>query len=133
MLEPMPRGRRIAYALGAAGWQISDRIVIAIGIYFYLPPGDTNLVPQLSDKIFLGVLTAYSLARLLGGIVDSLADPLVGYASDRSCSRLGRRRLFMLVGVVPIVAAPACCWWVPSRPPSVSSPRSSTPATPSAR
>lgn len=113
MLEPMPRGRRIAYALGAAGWQISDRIVVAIGIYFYLPPGDTDLVPQLSDEIFLGVLTAYGLARLLGGIVDSLADPLVGYASDRSRSRLGRRRLFLLVGVVPMVAAPALLFWPP--------------------
>lgn len=116
MPVPMPRGRRIAYALGAAGWQISDRIVVAIGIYFYLPPGDTDLVPRLSDEIFLGVLTAYGLARLLGGLVDSLADPLVGYASDRSRSPLGRRRLFLLIGVVPMVAVPALLFWPAGEP-----------------
>lgn len=116
MPEPMPLGRRIAYAVGAAGWQISDRIVVAIGIYFYLPPADVDLVPQLSDEIFLGVLTAYGLARLLGGIVDSLADPFVGYGSDRSRSRLGRRRFYLIIGVVPMTVVPALLFWPAGSP-----------------
>jgi GPH family glycoside/pentoside/hexuronide:cation symporter len=90
--------------------------VVAIGIYYYLPPGDTDLVPQLSDGVFLGVLTAYGLARLIGGVIDSLADPIVGWASDRSRSRLGRRRAFLVYGTVPMVLAPLLLFWPPGEP-----------------
>jgi GPH family glycoside/pentoside/hexuronide:cation symporter len=116
MPERMSGGRLLAYALGACGWQITDRIVVAICIYYYLPPGDTDLVQQLPDGVFLGVLTAYGLARLIGGLVDSLADPLVGWASDRSRSRLGRRRVFLVGGVAPMVGAPVLLFWPPGEP-----------------
>lgn len=108
--------RRIAYALGAAGFQITDRIVVAIAIFYYLPPGDSDLVPQVGSKRFLGVLTAFGAARLLGGLVDSLADPVVGWASDRSRSRFGRRRVFLLAGVGPMVLAPVLLFFPPGDP-----------------
>jgi GPH family glycoside/pentoside/hexuronide:cation symporter len=108
--------RRIAYALGAAGFQITDRIVVAIAIFYYLPPGDSDLLPQVSETRLLGVLTAFGAARLLGGLVDSLADPLVGWASDRSRSRLGRRRVFLLVGVGPMALAPVLLFFPPGAP-----------------
>jgi GPH family glycoside/pentoside/hexuronide:cation symporter len=108
--------RRLAYALGGAGFQITDRIVVAIAIFYYLPPGNADLVPQVSQATFLGVLTAFGAARLLGGVVDSLADPVVGWASDRSRSRHGRRRLFLMLGVGPMVAAPALLFFPPGEP-----------------
>ncbi len=116
MAERMSAGRRLAYALGSPGFMISDRIVIAIAFYFYLPPSGRGLVPQLSQEIFLGVFTAWGLARLLGGLVDSLADPFVGFGSDRSRSPLGRRRSFMLAGIVPMAAAPVLLFWPPGGP-----------------
>lgn len=111
--------RRFAYALGAAGFQITDRIVVAIAIFYYLPPGDSDLVPQVGTEQFLGVLTAFGAARLLGGLIDSLADPLVGWASDRSRSRFGRRRVFLLAGVGPMVLAPVLLFFPPGAPGSL--------------
>jgi len=138
--ERLSLRRRLAYALGAPGFQITDRIVVAIAIFYYLPPGDSDLVPQVSEATFLGVLTTFGAARLLGGLVDSLADPLVGWASDRSRSRLGRRRVFLLAGVGPMVLAPVLLFFPPGAPGSganftyfqigvVSSPERSCPRT----
>ncbi len=91
-------------------------MVTSIGIYFYLPPEGAGLPTLVSEEIFLGVLTAYGLARLIGGIVDSLADPLVGHYSDRSTSKLGRRRIFLIAGIVPMVGCPALLFFPPGEP-----------------
>ncbi len=106
----------VLFIMGAPGWQITATIVISIGIYFYLPPEGAGLQAQVSEEIFLGVLTAYGLARLIGGFVDSLADPLIGHFSDRSRSRLGRRRVFLIFGVVPMVVTPALLFFPPGEP-----------------
>jgi GPH family glycoside/pentoside/hexuronide:cation symporter len=112
----MPLARRVAYALGNAGFMIPDRIVLTVAFYYYLPPAGRGLEPQLPDGMFLGVLTAWGFARLLGGAVDSLADPIVGFLSDRSRSRLGRRRSFMLAGLAPMALAPVALFWPPGEP-----------------
>lgn len=112
----MSSARRLAYALGVGGYQIGDRVVIAIALYYYLPPPDRGLVPQVSQEIFLGVLTAFGAAMLVGRIFDSIADPLVGYSSDRSRSRLGRRRSFLIYGIVPMLVLPALLFWPPGVP-----------------
>jgi len=95
---------------------VTSAVVSSIGIYFYLPPEGAGLETQVSEEIFLGVLTAYGLARLIGGVVDSLADPIVGHLSDRSTSKLGRRRLFLIVGIVPMVFCPALLFFPPGEP-----------------
>ena len=115
----MPRGRRLLYALGHPGFLISDRIVVTIAFYFYLPPAGRGLEPVLSERIFLGVLTTWGVARLLGGIVDSLADPFVGWGSDRSRSRFGRRRSYLMLGAAPMCLLPAAVFWPPGPPGSV--------------
>jgi len=113
MSQTMSLGRKLAYCLGGPGQQITEMIVVSIGIYFYLPPESSGLEPQLSEEIFLGFLTTYGLARLIGGLFDSLADPFVGHWSDRSRSRLGRRRVFLVWGILPMVAAPALLFYPP--------------------
>ena len=109
----MSSARRLAYALGVGGYQISDRVVIVIALYYYLPPPGVGLQAQVSQEIFLGVLTAFGVAMLVGRIFDSVSDPLVGYSSDRSRSRLGRRRGFLIYGIVPMVVLPALLFWPP--------------------
>ena len=110
----------ILFVIGSPGWQITASIVVSIGIYFYLPPEGAGLPVLVSEEIFLGVLTAYGLARLIGGVVDSLADPFVGHYSDRSRSPRGRRRLFLIVGIVPMVAIPGLLFFPPGEPGSFS-------------
>ena len=116
MPQPMPLARRILYALGSSGFQLTDRIVVVVAIYFYLPPEGRGLETQVSQDLFLGVFTAYGLASVLGRVVDALADPPVGHASDRSRSRLGRRRSFLLYGILPMVGLPALLFWPPGPP-----------------
>ena len=112
--------QRILFSIGTPGWQISASVVVSIGIYFYLPPEGAGLQALVSEEIFLGVLTAYGLARLIGGVVDSLADPVVGHLSDRSHSRFGRRRLFLIIGFVPMTVIPALIFFPPGEPGSFS-------------
>ncbi|MBU0927708.1 MAG: MFS transporter [Spirochaetes bacterium] len=50
----------------------------------------------------------------LGKIWDAVSDPLMGFISDRTKSRFGRRRVWFLVGIAPIFASVALIW-VPVR------------------
>jgi GPH family glycoside/pentoside/hexuronide:cation symporter len=115
-VDELSRRRLFAYALGTAGYFITDRIVVTIAVYFYLPPPGRGLESQISTEVFAGVFTVFGLAMLLGRIVDSIADPLVGHASDRSRSPLGRRRVFLIAGIVPMVLAPLLLFWPPAAP-----------------
>jgi len=46
----------------------------------------------------------------LGKIWDAVSDPLMGYISDKTKSRFGRRRVWFLVGIVPIFISVALIW-----------------------
>ena len=43
----------------------------------------------------------------IGKIWDAISDPLMGYISDNTRSKFGRRRLYFLLGIIPIAAVPA--------------------------
>jgi GPH family glycoside/pentoside/hexuronide:cation symporter len=51
--------------------------------------------------------------RLAAGIWDALVDPVAGYLSDRTRSRLGRRRPWLLVGALPVGATAVMVWCPP--------------------
>ncbi len=106
MAEPLSTPRRVLYALGNPGYQITDRVVVLVAVYFYLPPPGRGLEPQVPETPYLGFVTVFGLAMFLGRVVDTLADPMVGYLSDRSRSRFGRRRVMLMLGIGPMVAAP---------------------------
>ena len=52
---------------------------------------------------------------LIGRIWDALDDPLFGYLTDRTRSRWGRRRGYLLFGAIPLGLVFAMLW---SRPPT---------------
>jgi len=115
----MPVVRRLGFAAGSAGHIALDRIVTGILLYFYLPPPDRGLEAQVPEETFFGALTAFGVAVIIARSVDSVASPLIGHASDRSRSSLGRRRSFMLVGFLPMVLLPLLAYWPPGAPGSV--------------
>jgi glycoside/pentoside/hexuronide:cation symporter, GPH family len=60
-------------------------------LYYYAPPRDAHL-PTLLPSLAVGVLL------FVGGLVAALDDAIVGYFSDRTRSRLGRRIPYIVLG-----------------------------------
>jgi GPH family glycoside/pentoside/hexuronide:cation symporter len=52
-------------------------------------------------------------ALLVGKIWDAINDPLFGWFTDKTRSRHGKRRVFMLFGAIPLAIAIALLWYVP--------------------
>lgn len=50
------------------------------------------------------------LVIALGKIWDAVSDPLMGYISDHSKTRFGRRRIFFLLGIIPVGLSFALLW-----------------------
>ena len=114
--QRFPLSRQLLYGLGGPGYLLTNTVVVSIGLYFYLPPEGRGLDTQVSTQIFLGALTVFGIASLVGRIFDCVADPVVGFFSDRNRSRLGRRRSFMLAGILPMVLLPLLLFNPPGEP-----------------
>ncbi|MBN1267333.1 MAG: MFS transporter [Anaerolineales bacterium] len=52
-------------------------------------------------------------ALLIGKIWDAVNDPLTGWFTDKTNSRFGKRRVFMIFGAVPLAISIALLWYVP--------------------
>jgi len=85
MAAKLARKTKIIYGAGDLGFSLTTTI---IGAYFLL---------FLTDVIH--IRPAYAgIAILAGKIWDWVNDPLIGHISDRTRSRWGRRRPFLLFG-----------------------------------
>jgi GPH family glycoside/pentoside/hexuronide:cation symporter len=69
-----------------------------------------------------GALIAPALASsalLIGKIWDAVNDPLFGWISDRTASRFGKRRVYMIFGALPLAVSIVLLWRVPAGLPDV--------------
>lgn len=93
-------GKKIVYALGQFGWSLASYGVGNLLVYFYNPPAesgsDTRMFP-----VFIGAAAVIGVAGGASRLFDAVTDPLIAGWSDRSQSKLGRRRMFLLIGSVP--------------------------------
>jgi len=118
-MERFSRGKQLIYASGNAGFSLLDSVFGVYLIFFLIPPKETGM-PELINNtpLFLG-LTALGAIIIFGRIVDSLADPLIAYLSDRSTSRFGRRKFYMLTGSLPFALSACLLFFPPDASPTV--------------
>jgi GPH family glycoside/pentoside/hexuronide:cation symporter len=98
--ERLPRRTKLLYGMGDIGFSLTSTI---IGVLFAI---------YLTDMVGLrpGLAAA---AVFVGRTWDYINDPLIGYISDRTRTRWGRRRPFLLFGFLPYAVAFALLWWKP--------------------
>ena len=95
--ERLSGGQILSYSVPALGTAI-----ILISVAVYLPNFYTD---------DLGVTAAMlSWVFLLGRGWDAITDPVMGYVSDRTRTRLGRRRPYFLLAALPMWAAFYLIW-----------------------
>jgi GPH family glycoside/pentoside/hexuronide:cation symporter len=100
MQERLSRTTKLLYGSGDTGFSLTTTL---IGAY---------LAIFLTDVVGLAPGIA-ALAILAGRTWDWINDPLIGYISDRTRSRWGRRRPYLLFGALPFALAFVLMWWRP--------------------
>jgi GPH family glycoside/pentoside/hexuronide:cation symporter len=100
MTDKLSRSEKWMYGSGDLGFSLTSTIV---GAYFAI---------YLTDVVGVSPAIA-ALAIFVGGTWDYINDPIVGYISDRTRSRWGRRRPFLLFGALPVFLVFALMWWRP--------------------
>ncbi len=88
------------YASGDLGFSLTNTI---LNVYLAL---------FLTDVVGLKPAVA-ALVFFIGSTWDYINDPIIGYISDRTRTRWGRRRPFLLFGALPLAAAFLMLWWRP--------------------
>ncbi len=90
----------LPYIAGIMGLLLINNAVLTMLIYRYDPgiPNPHNL-PFLVPSALVGIAM---LVSRLGG---AMSQPIIGHLSDRYWSRWGRRRPFLALAVVPLVAS----------------------------
>ena len=92
---------KLFYGIGDLG-----NAVVNSAIQFFLMKFYTDgalILPSLAGN-----------ALLIGKIWDAVNDPLFGWITDRTNSKYGKRRVFMIFGAIPLAIAIALLWFVPS-------------------
>jgi len=57
--------------------------------------------------------TLAAMAIFIGRTWDYISDPIAGYITDRTRTRWGKRRPYLLFGAIPFGLAFAMMWWIP--------------------
>jgi len=97
----LPLGTLVTYAAPGLGFGF---MTLLVSTYFMKFATDVLAVPAATMGAIL----------LLSRAWDAVADPVAGYLSDRTRTRFGRRRPWMIAGAVPLAVAFALAWSPPA-------------------
>lgn len=100
--KPFPLWRIILFSLGYSGNMIIFTVA-GLATYFYVPPesGQADFPQYLSTNTVLG-FTIFGAIMFISNLLPMILSPFVASWSDRSRSRLGRRRVFLVVSFLPL-------------------------------
>lgn len=96
----IPRRSVLGYATGDLGISIA---YFAFGFFFLY---------YLTDVVGIPPAVAGSVV-LIGKLWDGVNDPLIGAMADRTRSRRGRKRVYLLFGAAPFGLSFMLLWWIP--------------------
>ena len=102
----LPVRTKLLYGVGDVGNALVNSAIQFFLLKFYTD--GALILPALASS-----------ALLIGKIWDAINDPLMGWLTDRSTHRLGKRRVFMLFGAVPLGISVALLWFVPAGMPAL--------------
>jgi len=95
----------VLYNMSAVSLNVYDTILSAWVLFFYVPPQDIGHI-QYIPMAAIGVILAG------GRILDAVTDPLIGYLSDNTKSRWGRRKPYIFIST-PILFLSFIFIWFP--------------------
>ena len=98
--ERLPWYTKLFYGAGDFGFAFVDSCVAVLFAIF------------MTDVVGLPAKMA-ALAVFVGKSWDWINDPIIGYLCDRTRTRWGRRRPFLLFGFIPFGLAFLMMWWIP--------------------
>jgi GPH family glycoside/pentoside/hexuronide:cation symporter len=100
MQDRLNRRTKLIYGCGDTGFSLTGTIIAAYFAIF------------LTDVVGISPGVA-AIAIFVGRSWDYINDPLIGHISDRTRSRWGRRRPFLLFGALPFALAFILMWYRP--------------------
>ena len=98
--EPLPRSTILVYCLPMVGVGF-----MAMPFYVWLM--------KFSTDVLLIAPAAIGSIFLIGRLWDAVSDPVVGYLSDLSNARRGRRRSWMFASAIPLALTTVMLWSPP--------------------
>lgn len=96
----LTRLQKLSYGLGDLGPAITANLLVFIFLPFLTDVA--GISPGLAGQVLM-----------IGKIWDAINDPVIGFLSDRTESRWGRRHAWMIWGAIPFGLFFFLCWVVP--------------------
>ncbi len=103
--KAMSWGQRLAYSAGNCGVGMLPAVVGSWAMYYFAPPPDDGTLKPYIPLSIVGIVL------FLGRLAEALINPFIGYWSDRTRTRLGRRIPYILVGTPIMVTAFVFMWF----------------------
>ncbi len=101
-----PRGisslKALVYGAGTL-MGVGSSMIVSWLMYYYCPPPEAGLI-ALAPVFAMGVVI------LFGRFIDAISDPIIGWWSDRTITRWGRRRPFIFFGFLAMLFSQILIW-----------------------
>ncbi|MHA1513699.1 MAG: MFS transporter, partial [Candidatus Hodarchaeales archaeon] len=101
MNQVYDRKQKISFSLGSLGhWFINAAFSTWVLTFYFAAVG-------LRIELIM-------LAFIVWTVWNAINDPLIGYLSDRTHTRLGRRKPYIIVGIIPMAIIEIIIWLPPN-------------------
>ncbi|MBI5528726.1 MAG: MFS transporter [Deltaproteobacteria bacterium] len=97
-------GQQLSYAVGNMGVGLLPTLIGSWAMYYFSPPPGEGLPSYIPLMVVGWVL-------FIGRLGEAIINPFIGYWSDRTRSKLGRRIPYIMYGTLPMTIAAVLMWF----------------------